>query len=86
MKIKYENWNPHKKSKVLVDKSNEIIAQQTGRITLRGLYYQLVGRLDVKSGDKAYRGVMNVLGRARLAGLISWEAVESNYRTHSLKR
>lgn len=56
-----------------------ICEQYEGRgrvLTLRGLYYQLVARNLVENTDGSYNRVKGLVGDGRLAGLISWTAIE----------
>ncbi len=85
--IKYEDWRPQKKSKILVNQANVIIdeLQDQGYIlTLRQLYYQLVGRGLIPNSEPSYISLTNIVARGRLAGLISWDAIEDRNRHHNL--
>jgi hypothetical protein len=50
------------------------------RMTLRQLYYQLVSRNIVLNNEKSYKNTGNLVSRARLAGLIDWDAIEDRGR------
>jgi len=55
--------------------------QQLGiRMTLRQLFYQLVAADIIPNNDKYYKKISEVLGRARMAGLVDWNAIEDRTR------
>ena len=85
-KIKYKDWNPRGHSIALVDTGNSIIAeyQEDGYVlTLRQLYYQLVARDIIPNTERSYKNLSALMTRARMAGLVSWEAIEDRNRTHN---
>lgn len=53
------------------------------KITVRQLYYQLVARDIIPNSQKSYKRLVSLIGDARMAGLISWDALED--RTRNLK-
>ena len=67
-----------------IDQVNEIIAEYEAedmRLTLRQLYYQLVARGLIPNTQAEYDKLGNLLGNARLAGLVDWDAIEDRGRT-----
>ena len=71
----------------IVDQARMIIneyMEQGFNLTLRQLYYQFVARSWIENSYRSYKRVGSILGHARLAGLIDWEAIED--RTRELKR
>lgn len=55
-------------------------------LTLRQLYYQFVSRDIIPNNMKSYKRLQKIINEARLAGLISWEAIidrTRNLETHS---
>lgn len=50
------------------------------RLTVRQIYYQLVARGKVENTVQSYDRVQAMLNRARLAGLIDWDAIEDRTR------
>jgi hypothetical protein len=49
-------------------------------MTLRQLYYQLVGRNVIPNEERAYKNLSVVLTNARMAGLVDWDAIEDRHR------
>lgn len=85
MKIKYQEWNPHGKTELLVHKANEVIAEydEAGyTLTLRQLYYQFVARGIVENTERSYKNLVSMMTKARLSGLVSWTAIEDRNRGH----
>ncbi len=83
MKIKYINHKFSKKSTDLLTKANNIIEEyqeQSYKLTLRQLYYQLVARDIIPNKDAQYRKLSGLLTNARLAGVVDWSAIEDRVR------
>lgn len=73
-------------SMALIHEANKIIddyQKQGFSLTLRQLYYQFVSRDMLPNTEKSYGKLGNVLSDGRLAGLISWSAIED--RTRNLR-
>ena len=49
-------------------------------LTLRQLYYQFVARALVPNNDREYKRLGDVVGDARMAGLVDWSAIEDRTR------
>lgn len=63
--------------------ANAIIAEYEGQrmpMTLRQLYYQLVSRDVIPNRDGEYSRLGNLINDGRLAGLVSWTAIEDRNR------
>jgi hypothetical protein len=52
-------------------------------LTLRQLYYQLVGRDEIANSTSSYNKLGRVIASGRLAGLIDWEHIEDRLRVVS---
>lgn len=70
---------------VLADivRANEILEEYTRqnyKLTLRGLYYQFVSRGFIANNLKEYKRLGDVIGKARLGGLIDWDHVVDETR------
>jgi hypothetical protein len=66
-----------------IQQANEIIAEygrQGFDLTLRQLYYQFVSRGLLPNTERNYKNLGNTLSEARLAGLVSWVAIEDRTR------
>jgi hypothetical protein len=76
-------WNPRGSTLEVVDKCNEIIAAYRAQgltLTLRQLYYQFVSRDLIPNTEKSYKNLGNVVSKARLAGMLDWNAIEDRGR------
>ena len=83
--IAYENWNPRDESRALVYIANEIIGEYRDEgyiLTLRQLYYQFVARGHIENSEKSYKNLGKIITKARMAGMISWQAIEDRNRGH----
>jgi hypothetical protein len=73
----------------LLDTCNAIIEDYRGQglnLTVRQLYYRLVAADTIENTVRSYKKVVNLLNNARLAGYVSWDAIEDrtrNYRKQS---
>lgn len=86
MKICYKEKRFKKSSILLIDQAQKIIEdyqRQGFSLTLRQLYYQFVSRDLIPNKQSEYKRLGAVINDARLAGLISWRAIED--RTRNLK-
>lgn len=71
----------------MIEKANEIIVSykaQGYNLTLRQVYYQFVSRDLIKNKQSEYKRLGSIINDARLAGLISWDAIED--RTRNLRK
>lgn len=87
MKIKYIEKRFNDKSRIMIAKANSIIEEYTAEgyeLTLRQLYYQFVSRDLIANSQKEYKKLGSVINDARLAGLISWNAIVD--RTRNVQR
>lgn len=83
MKKTYKPWKPKPASLQRVQDCNTVISSylaQGYRLTLRQLYYQLVSKNIIANTEKEYRALSSLLSRARLAGLVDWDAIEDRVR------
>jgi hypothetical protein len=67
----------------LIDLANGVIADYEGTgltLTLRQLYYQLVARGHIPNNLQSYDRLGSTINDARLAGLVSWHAIEDRTR------
>lgn len=85
-KIQYINKRFNSKARDLIEKANTIIEDYQSQgytLTLRQLYYQFVTLNYIPNTIKDYKRLGQTINDARLAGLISWDAIED--RTRNLK-
>lgn len=87
MKICYTPRNFSETSLQLIEQANQIISDYEDQgyiLTLRQLYYQFVSKDLIPNTVRDYKRLGSVINDGRLAGLISWEAIED--RTRNLSR
>jgi len=83
MKELFRPWNPRGATAELVDQCIGITEEYMGqgyRLTLRQLYYQLVSRDIIPNTDRDYKKLSSYCTRARLAGMLDWDAIEDRAR------
>lgn len=86
-KIVYINKRFNNKSLQLIQKANDVIdsyKKQGYMLTLRQLYYVFVSQNIIPNTHREYKNLGNILNDARLAGLVSWRAIED--RTRNLQK
>jgi len=70
-------------SLAIIDTANTIIedyAEQGLSLTLRQLYYRFVAAAAIENSERSYKRIGSIVNDARLAGLLSWEAIEDRGR------
>jgi len=70
-----------KRTLAVINAANEIIAEYSGGLTLRQLYYQFVARGLLPNTKGDYDRLGKTIGNARLAGLIGWDSIIDRTRT-----
>lgn len=67
----------------IIAQANQIIDEYDKlglKLTLRSLYYQFVSRDALENTPRSYQRLSVIISDARLAGLISWHAIEDRVR------
>lgn len=83
MLIAYEHKQFSRASEAKIEQANAIIAEYEAagfRLTLRQLYYQFVARALIPNTLQSYKALGNVISDARMAGRVSWLAIEDRTR------
>lgn len=85
MKQFFKSWKMTTESKKrlaqVLDVLDEFAAMEVKvTLTLRQLYYQLVTKNIIRNSQLEYRKLSALLSRARLAGLVDWDAIEDRAR------
>lgn len=83
MLMKYRDYKFKADSLDLIEKANTIIADYEAQgftLTLRQLYYQFVAKNFLPNSQKSYDNLGAIISKARLAGLVSWGAIEDRTR------
>lgn len=86
MKRAYVEWNPKPVTVALVHIAEAIIEEYLSNgyiLTLRQLYYQFVAKGIIENSERSYKNLGNAMTKARMAGMISWEAIEDRSRGHN---
>ena len=81
--IKYEDHRFGADALALLGHANDIIGEYERQgldLTLRQLYYQYVARDLLPNTDKSYKKLQGLISRGRMAGLVSWTAIEDRTR------
>lgn len=84
MKEKYVEGSKFNTSSIkLIRLCDAIVTDYTKQgysLTIRQLYYQLVARGHIENTIRSYNNVVGLMTKARLAGLIDWDAIEDRTR------
>lgn len=86
-RICYQNISFQENSLRLIEHARVIINEYSAQgfdLTLRQLYYQFVARDIIPNQQSEYKRLGSIINNARLAGLISWDAIVD--RTRNLQR
>lgn len=85
--IKYKDLSFRQASLDMIAQADEILTDYQGKghtLTVRQLYYQFVRRNLIENTERSYNKMIATMTKARLAGLISWEAIEDRNRSTTL--
>lgn len=76
-------WRPHRGTARLLDDIGEVLEANAAYLplTVRQIFYRLVGAYGYDKSDRFYKQVGEVLNRGRRAGLVSWAAVRDDSGT-----
>jgi len=74
----FADWRPRQKSLDLLEQVREIIAQYAMVLTIRQIFYRLVGRYDYSKTEKEYKNLGEMLNRARRARQLPMEAIRDD--------
>jgi len=86
MKIKYKDYKPQSEALNIIHNAEKIIidySEDGYTLTLRQLYYQFVKENLLPNTQKSYDKLGKIISRARMAGMISWHAIEDKHRSAS---
>lgn len=84
MKIAYKFKKFSEAHQEIIDKANEILddySDQGYRLSLRQLYYQFVAKAIIENTERSYKRLGNIITDARMAGQVSWNAIEDRGRS-----
>ena len=83
MKEQFIDWRPQKRNRILLEQCQAIAEEYSGqdyKLTLRQVFYVLLGRALIKSSETMYKALGKLIGNARKAGLIDWDTIEDRGR------
>ncbi len=81
--IAYQSFNFSSARLQLIETANDIIGEYESQgytLTLRQLYYQFVARGLIENSERSYKNLGAAIADGRLAGEISWNAIEDRGR------
>lgn len=67
----------------MIQQADGILREYTSAglvVTVRQLYYQFVARGLISNTEQSYKRVIDIVGKARMAGLLDWDAIEDRGR------
>lgn len=82
--IKYKDIKFTAGSMAIIEQAKSIIEDfenQGYTLSLRQLYYQFVGKALIENSERSYKRLGSIITDGRLAGEISWHAIEDRHRT-----
>ena len=71
-------WNPGREALEVVSLVHGIVAEYAQPLTIRQIFYRLVGKYAFEKTEKAYSRLGEILNRARRAGLLGWDAIRDD--------
>jgi hypothetical protein len=76
----YADWSPQAPARALLDQVEEILDEYAEHLPLsvRQIFYRLVGRFDYEKTENAYERLADKLVRARRARLIDFDAIRDD--------
>ena len=76
----YADWSPQAPARALLGQVEEILAEYADHLPLsvRQIFYRLVGRFDYEKTENAYERLSDKLVRARRARLIDFDAIRDD--------
>jgi len=75
-----ESWRPQKRTQAQLDAVNDILLeyQENLPLTIRQIYYRLIGKGALDKTEKQYKALCEMLGIARRAGRIPMDAIRDD--------
>src|SRR5215213_2337064 len=76
----YAEWNPHKKTRVIIAQVKEILAEYYDELllTARQIFYRLVGKYGYPKSENAAESLNNWLVRARRSRMIPFDSIRDD--------
>jgi len=76
----YAPWSPRKETRIVLGQVDEVLREYRAHLplTVRQVFYRLVGAFGYPKTEKAYNNLGDKLVRARRAGMISFDAIRDD--------
>ncbi len=76
----FADWRPQAKALALVEQVLAVLEEYAAHLplTLRQVFYRLVGRFDYSKTERAYDGLIEVMNRARRARMVAFDAIRDD--------
>src|SRR5919106_2297417 len=74
----YAPWQPKATTMEIINRVIEIIAEYDTALTIRQIFYRLVGKYQYEKTEHGYGRLVEYLTRARRAGVISFESIRDD--------
>jgi hypothetical protein len=73
-------WSPRSETRVLLDQVRDVLTEYQAHLplTIRQVFYRLVGAHRFEKTERAYKRLYEHLNRARRAGLIEWSVLRDD--------
>lgn len=78
-----KNFNPA--HALTIERANQILTDYRAQgydLSLRQLFYQFVTKNWIENSERSYKNLGNIIGDARLAGLLDWDSIKDRGRLH----
>src|SRR2546425_13317287 len=69
----YAPWTPDPRSYELIERVQTIRAEYETALTIRQVFYRLVGKYGYEKTEQAYERLIDKMNRARRCGMLAWE-------------
>lgn len=76
----YAPWNPRTRTRVVLDQVHVVLDEYRDHwpLTIRQVFYRLVGRFDFPKTENDYARLCEYLNRGRRAGMVPWHAIRDD--------
>jgi len=74
------SWRPQARTQVLLDQIATVLSDYADHLPLTGrqVFYRLVATMDYPKTENAYKNLLEVLNRARRAGLVAFDDIRDD--------
>ena len=79
-KIRFRDIDFKEDTIEIIARMNKILAEYSGRVSVRQLYYRFVAADLIPNSQQSYNRIQSIITNARYAGMIDWDAIEDRNR------